>query len=189
MKLFHLDSSIQGGKSASRAISAAEVEQLSSGNTELEIVYRDLVAAPLAHLTLEAFAGAKAKAVLTEFQSADIVVIGAPLYNFTISSQLKAWFDRILVAGETLSYSESGQEGLAGDKRIIVAVARGGVYAEGSPFASFEHAETLLKSLLSFIGISGPEFIVAEELATGEQARQASIDAALGQAQLLRLAA
>jgi FMN-dependent NADH-azoreductase len=101
-------------------------------------------------------------------------VIGAPLYNFTTSSQLKAWFDRILVAGETFSYSESGQERLAGDKRIIVAVARGGVYAEGPPFASFEHAETLLRSLLSFIGISGPEFIVAEELATGEQARQAN---------------
>jgi FMN-dependent NADH-azoreductase len=182
MRLLHLDSSIQGDNSASRAISAAIVEQFRSADPDLDVVYRDLAAAPPAHLTLDAFATAGESEILAEFQRSDIVVIGAPLYNFTVPSQLKAWIDRILVAGQTFRYSERGPEGLAGDKRVIVALARGAVYGDGSPFAAFEHAETLLRSVFAFIGIGAPEFIVAEGLGLGGDARIASIAAALDQA-------
>lgn len=179
MKVLHLDSSIQGESSASRTISAAILEHLRIPAAGLDVIYRDLAASPLAHLTLDVFENQDGKEILAEFQRSDIVVIGAPLYNFTISSQLKAWIDRILVAGQTFNYTEQGVQGLASDKRVIVALARGGFYGEGSPFASFEHAETLLRSILSFIGIDQPEFIIAEGLATGDEQRRASIAAAL----------
>ena len=182
MKLLHLDSSIQGTNSASRAISAAVVERLRSNNPSLDVTYRDLVAAPLSHLTLDVFAGAQATEILNEFLDANIVVIGVALYNFTIPSQLKTWVDRVLVAGQTFRYGEAGPEGLAGDKRVIVGLARGGVYSEGSALASFEHAETLLRSAFAFIGIKTPEFIIAEGLALGEDTRQTAISIALEQA-------
>lgn len=179
MKILHLDASIQGVSSSSRAISAAIVERLRSADDRLEIAYRDLAETPLPHFTLDVFESAQGKEILEEFQASDVVVIGAPLYNFTISSQLKAWIDRILVAGQTFSYSENGPKGLAGDKRVIVALTRGAVYSDGSPFASFEHAEGLLRSVLAFIGIREPEFIIAEGLALGDDAKKASIAAAL----------
>jgi len=182
MRLLHLDSSIQGENSASRAIAAAVVEKLRAADPTLEIVYRDLAAAPLPHLTLGTFASDEGKAIMAEFQAADVLVIGAALYNFTLPSQLKAWIDRILVAGQTFRYGPNGAEGLAGGKRVIVALARGAVYGEGSPFAALEHAETLLRTVLGFIGIAAPEFIIAEGLAMGPEARQASLDAALEQA-------
>ena len=96
------------------------------------IVYRDLAANPLPHLTFDAFADTS---VLEEFLAADTIVIGAPMYNFTLPTQLKAWIDRIVVAGRTFRYSENGPEGLAEGKRVIVGLARGGFYSEGSPAA------------------------------------------------------
>lgn len=188
MKILHLDSSIQGDASASRAISAAVVERLRAADPGLEVVYRDLIASPLPHLTLDSFAALQSKDVLEEFQAADVVVIGAALYNFTIPSQLKAWIDRILIAGQTFQYGENGPVGLAGGKRVIVALARGGVYGEGSALAAWEHAETLLRSTLGFIGITSPEFIIAEGLALGEESRKASTDAALERAKQVVLA-
>ncbi|ALN71856.1 FMN-dependent NADH-azoreductase [Aureimonas sp. AU20] len=191
MKLLHLDSSIQREASASRALSAAVVERLRSDDAGLDVTYRDLAGEPLAHLTLDAFAGAEAQATLTEFLASDIVVIGAGLYNFTIPSQLKAWIDRILVAGQTFRYGETGPEGLVKGKRVIVALARGGLYGEGSPFASYEHAETLLRGTFGFIGVE-PEFIVAEGLNYGADRRKAAIEAAMtkiGQVHLQQRAA
>lgn len=182
MKILHLDSSIQGVGSASRVVSAAVIEQLRSADPTLTVDYRDLATAPLSHLTLDTFTDVEGRGILAEFQAANIVVIGAALYNFTIPSQLKAWIDRILVAGETFRYGENGPEGLAGDKRVIVALARGGIYSEGSPFASFEHAESLLRNVFAFIGVTRSEFIIAEGLNMGEEARQASLTAALDQA-------
>ena len=192
MKLLHLDSSIQGDASASRALSATIVERLRASEPSLEIAYHDLAANPLDHLTLEALAGEQAAGIVDEFLTADIVVIGAALYNFTIPSQLKAWIDRILIAGKTFRYTAGGAQGLAGGKRVIVALARGGVYSGGSPFASFEHAETLLRGALGFVGITDAEFIIAEGLALGEDARRAGLEAALEQARQItptRLAA
>ena len=181
MTILHIDSSITGEQSASRAISRSIVEQLRSGGDA--VVSRDLVSEPLPHLTLDAFADSS---VLDEFLAADTVVIGAPMYNFTLPTQLKAWLDRILVAGKTFRYTENGPVGLAGGKRVIVALARGGFYDAGSPAASLEHLETYLRGVFNFIGI-GPEFVAADGLAIGPEQREQSISDALGET--LRLAA
>jgi FMN-dependent NADH-azoreductase len=175
----HIDSSINGDNSASRAISRSIVDQLATDR----LIYRDLVADPLPHLTLDAFADSS---VLDEFLAADTLVIGAPMYNFTLPSQLKAWIDRILVAGRTFRYTENGPEGLAGGKRVIVALARGGVYDAGSPAASLEHLESYLRGIFNFIGIE-PEFVAADGLNFGPDQREASLSAALGET--VRLAA
>jgi FMN-dependent NADH-azoreductase len=173
----HIDSSINGDSSASRAISRSIVDRLATDR----LVYRDLVAEPLPHLTLDAFADTS---VLDEFLAADTVVIGAPMYNFTLPSQLKAWLDRILVAGKTFRYTENGPEGLAGGKRVIVALARGGMYDAGSPAAALEHLESYLRGIFNFIGID-PEFVAADGLNFGPEHREASLNAALGETMLL----
>jgi len=179
----HIDSSISGDNSASRAISRSIVDRLVASGTAGDVISRDLVADPLSHLTLDAFADTT---VLDEFLAADTVVIGAPMYNFTLPSQLKAWLDRILIAGKTFRYTEQGPEGLAGDKRVIVAMARGGFYDQGSPAAGLEHLESYLRGVFGFIGIT-PEFVAADGLAIGPEQREISVRQALGET--VRLAA
>ncbi len=181
MKLLHLDSSIMGEGSASRAISAAVVERLVESDPTLDITYRDLAAEPIPHMTLETFMALDRGADVQQFLDADIVVIGAGFYNFSIPSQLKAWVDRIAVKGKTFAYGESGPIGLATGKRVIIALARGNVYGAGSPYAAYEHAETLLRSIFSFVGAE-IEVIVAEGLGRGDEARRTAIDTALVQA-------
>ena len=183
MTILHIDSSITGENSASRAVSKSIIDQLKSAQWGEEIVYRDLASEPLSHLTLAAFADST---VLDEFLAADTIVIGAPMYNFTLPSQLKAWIDRILVAGKTFRYTESGPEGLAKGKRVIVALARGGFYDSGSPAASLEHLESYLRGVFNFIGIE-PEFVAADGLNISPEHREASIKQALGET--IRLAA
>ncbi|ABQ68641.1 MULTISPECIES: FMN-dependent NADH-azoreductase [Sphingomonadales] len=177
MKLLHLDSSIQGDASASRHLSAAVVDRLQALHPALDIAYRDLAADPLPHIVPAGFATPEAAALLDQFLAADILVIGAPMYNFGLPSQLKAWFDHILVAGRTFRYTEAGAEGLAGGKRAIVALSRGGFYSEGHPGAAFEHAQSHIGGMLGFIGIQ-PEFVVAEGVAFGPEQRAAAIAAA-----------
>lgn len=177
MTVLHIDASINGENSASRAISRSIVDQLGSAS----VTRRDLVSEPLPHLTLDAFADTS---VLDEFMAADTVVIGAPMYNFTLPSQLKAWLDRILVAGTTFRYTENGPEGLAGGKRVIVALARGGFYEAGSPAAALEHLESYLTGVFNFIGIE-PEFVAADGLNMGPEQRARSIEQALGHTTLL----
>jgi FMN-dependent NADH-azoreductase len=181
--ILHIDSSINGENSASRAISRSLVDQLTIEGGGADVVYRDLAADPLPHLTLEAFAD---RSVLDEFKAADTVVIGAPMYNFTLPTQLKAWIDRIVVAGETFRYTENGPEGLAKRKRVIVALARGGFYNEGSPAASLEYLERYLTGVFNFIGIE-PEFVAADGLAVSPEQREESLRVALGET--VRLAA
>jgi FMN-dependent NADH-azoreductase len=125
MKVLHIDASILGKDSVSRQVSAAIVENLCRANPGIEVTYRDLDAEPLAHFS--AVDLAFADPALDEFLGADVVVIGAPMYNFGIPSQLKAWIDRIVAAGKTFRYDEQGAKGLAGKKRVIVAVSRGGL--------------------------------------------------------------
>lgn len=189
MRLLHIDSSINGDASASRMISAAVVERVVAADPTVEVVRRDLVSAPVDHLSLATRVGDETNEALHEFLASDIIVIGAGLYNFTIPSQLKTWLDRILIAGQTFRYTAEGPQGLAGEKRVIIILARGGVYSEGSPYAPFEHGETLLRALLGFMGISNPEFIVAEGLAVSEEMRQASLDEALQKARGVQLSA
>jgi len=181
--ILHIDSSINGEDSASRAISSSIVKQFKSALWGEEIVYRDLAANPLPHLTLDAFADTS---VLDEFLTADTIVIGAPMYNFSLPTQLKAWIDRILVAGKTFRYTENGPEGLATGKRVIIGLARGGIYSEGSPAAALEHLESYLRGVFNFIGIE-PEFVVADGLNISPETREESVRLALGET--VRLAA
>ena len=203
MKLLHINSSVLGPHSVSRQVSAAIVDRLQKATPDLNVTYRDLTATPLAHLSgshLAAAQGAVPEAValqqdlaagqtvLEEFLAADIVVIGAPMYNFTIPSQLKAWIDRILVAGKTFKYSAQGVEGLAGNKRVIIAISRGGFYGAGTPSAAAEHLETYLHSVFSFIGIANPEIIVAEGVQIGPEQREKALESALTAATRLQAA-
>jgi FMN-dependent NADH-azoreductase len=202
MRLLHIDSSVLGPHSVSRQLSAAIAERLRATIPALEVVYRDLTSTPLSHLSgphLAAAQGAEppaelqhdlalSQAVLAEFLSADIVVLGAPMYNFTLPSQLKAWIDRVLVAGKTFKYGAQGAEGLAGNKRVIVAMSRGGFYAEGTPAAVGEHLESYLRWVFGFIGIANPEFISADGVQMGPDQRDKALATALQAATRLHAA-
>ncbi len=195
MRLLHIDSSVLGEGSASRQISAALVAALSEAIPGLEVVRRDLEAAPIPHLSARLLPTIRpdlghpggdidaetkeAAAVLQEFLDADILVIGAPMYNFSVSTLLKAWIDRILIAGKTFGYSESGPTGLAGGKQVIVASSRGGLYAPGAPSQANDFHETYLRAVFRFIGVETIEIVRAEGLAYGLEQRQAALSAAL----------
>jgi FMN-dependent NADH-azoreductase len=194
MKLLHIDSSILGEASASRQLSAAIVQALTRAMPDIEVVRRDLDADPIPHLDSRLLAAVrpdiaangtadvaaeKGAAVLEEFLGADIVVIGAPMYNFTIASQLKAWFDRIIIGGKTFRYTEAGAKGLTGGKKVIIASARGGLYMPGTPQAANDFQETYLRAILGFIGIEEIEIVRAEGLALGSEQRETSMRAAL----------
>jgi FMN-dependent NADH-azoreductase len=202
MKLLHIDSSVLGPHSVSRQVSAAIVDRLREAKPALEIVYRDLIATPLSHLSGSHLAAAQGGApdpalaqdlaagekVLDEFLAAEVVVLGAPMYNFTIPSQLKAWIDRIVVAGKTFQYGAQGAEGLAGNKRIIIAISRGGFYGPGTPAAAGEHLETYLRWVFGFIGVTNPEFIFADGVKFGPAQREKALAEALQAATDLRAA-
>lgn len=179
MKLLHIDSAITGERSVSRQVTSRVVEHLKREHADLAVVSRDLTLQPLEHLTLADMPAAGGSTpVLDEFLAADVVVVGAPMYNFSVPSQLKAWIDRILVAGKTFSYGENGAVGLAGDKRVIVAISRGGFYGPETPAASAEHLQTYLSAVFAFIGIT-PEFVIAEGLMVGPEHRAAALEAAV----------
>ena len=202
MKLLHIDSSVLGPHSVSRQVSAAIVDRLRQATPGLAITYRDLTTTPLAHLSGSHLAAAQGaapaaevqadlaagQAVLDEFLAADIVVLGAPMYNFTIPSQLKAWIDRILVPGKTFKYAADGAEGLAGSKRVIVAISRGGFYGADSPAAALEHLESYLRGVFGFIGIRNPEFISADGIMVGPEHREKALAGALEAATKLQAA-
>ena len=180
MKLLHIDSSILGQNSASRELSAAIVARWQAATPGLHVTYRDLDAAPLPHLRSGSLAAtdpaetAAAAQALQEFLDADVVVIGAPMYNFGIPSTLKAWIDRLAVAGKTFRYTDQGAQGLAGGKRVIVASARGGLH-QGAP-SDFQ--EPYLRFLFGFFGIDDIEFVRAEGLAISPGQRAAALEAA-----------
>jgi FMN-dependent NADH-azoreductase len=188
MNLLHIDSSILGEGSASRALTGEIVARLKAGQPDLEVIYRDLAAEPLPHYSAYSVAGsdpeqaARDAAVLEEFLAADVLVIGAPLYNFSLPSQLKAWIDRISIKGKTFRYTADGPEGLAGDKRIIVAIARGGVYQPG---AGTEFGESYLKLLFGFLGVREVSFVRAEGLNISPEQREASLRVAGAQIRAL----
>lgn len=127
-------------------------------------------------------------AVLDEFLAADIIVLGAPMYNFGIPSQLKAWIDCLAAPGKTFRYSATGVEGLAGAKKLIIASSRGGVYSASSPMAFMEHQESFLTSFFSFIGVTDITFVRAEGVNMGPEQRQNALDSALAEVALLNAA-
>ena len=182
MKLLHIDSSALGDYSVSRQLTADTVAELKKQTPSLELHYRDLAAQPLAHWTPAVADPTTAEAalgneLLEEFLAADTVVLGAPMYNFGISSQLKAWIDRIAVAGKTFRYGAEGVEGLAKGKRLIIASSRGGQYVEG-PFAAFDHQETYLRAVLGFLGITDISVVRAEGVALSDAKKAESLKVA-----------
>lgn len=201
-KLLHVDSSILGPNSVSRQLTQSIVDELRAADPGLEITRLDLATHPLGHLTMDHLAalqgatpepssarddisaGAQA---LEDFLAADIVVVGAPMYNFGVSSQLKAWIDRLAVAGRTFRYTESGVEGLAGGKQLVVASSRGGVYSPGSAIAALDHQETYLRGMFAFFGVTDIRFVRAEGVALGDAMRRQAMEAA--QADIKALAA
>ncbi len=201
MKLLHIDSSVLGANSVSRGLTAAIVAKESELHPGLDITYLDLAASTPMHLS-PAHVGAMFghpptdPAVLADIAvpyadqviAADIIVIGAPMYNFTIPSQLKSWIDRILITGKTFKYGADGiPVGLVpAGKKVFIASSRGGAYSEGSPVAFLDHQETLLKAALGFIGLTDITIIRAEGVAVpdlkpaaiaGAQAQIAAITA------------
>lgn len=185
MKILHIDSSVNGQQSASRQVTAAIVRRLTQADPSASITYRDLVAAPVPHHS-EGRAGDSVP--LQEFLAADVVVIGAPMYNFSVPSQLKAWIDTLAVAGETFSYGAGGPQGLCGGKRIIVASTRGGIYSAPSPAAAMDHQESFLRSFFAgFLG-AAVEFVRAEGIGLGDEHRQRAMQQALNDAAALQAA-
>ena len=182
MKLLHIDSSALGQYSVSRELSAAIVAGWKRHHPEPEVVYRDLAAEPLPHWSPVADAADPAavagQAVLDEFFAADVVVIGAPMYNFNIPSSLKAWIDRVLVAGKTFRYTEKGPEGLAGGRKVIIASSRGGFYGPESPLAHQDFQETYLRHVFGYMGITDLEFVRAEGIGLGPDHRAKALESA-----------
>jgi FMN-dependent NADH-azoreductase len=197
MNILHLDSSILGPNSVSRGLSAAITEKQAALHPGATITYRDLAAAPVPHLSpahIAVFFGqtpedpaliadlGTGQAMIDELFAADIIVIGAPMYNFTIPTQLKAWLDRIIIAGKTFKYNEQGVPVglLPPGKKVFIASARGVAYSEGAPAAFLDHQETLLKGALGFLGLTDITFIRAEGVAMPGQ-REPAIAAAQGE--------
>ena len=194
-KVLIIDSAATGEASVSRRLTSEFAERLRAANPGVRITRRDVGAAPVPHLT-EATVGAirgaaaetdEARAALAladtlvaELKAADLLVIGAPMYNFGIPSTLKAWFDHVLRAGITFRYTAEGPEGLVTGKRAVVIESRAGLYSEG-PAAAFDNQEPHLRTLLGFIGITDVTFVRAEKLAFGPEAAQAAIDEAARQ--------
>jgi FMN-dependent NADH-azoreductase len=182
VNLLHIDSSILGANSASRLLSREIVSRLTAENPGAEVKYLDLAADALPHLSGGSLAqadqdeAARNARAMSDFLDADVIVIGAPMYNFSIPSQLKAWIDRVVVKGKTFRYTQAGPEGLAKGKRVLVGLARGSVYAAGSPA---EFAESYLKHVFGFIGVPDVEFIRAEGLGLSPEHREKGINAAL----------
>jgi FMN-dependent NADH-azoreductase len=184
-----LDSSAGGEASVSRKITDAAARTIRGRNPGARIVRRDIGADPIPHLTAEtvpairaglvesetaAAALALSDALVAELMEADLVVIGAPMYNFGMPSTLKAWFDHVLRAGITFRYSEAGPEGLLKGRKAIVVETRGGLYSEG-PAAALDSQEPHLRTLLGFMGITDVTFVRAEKLAFGPEAAAAAV--------------
>ncbi|MFK0088100.1 FMN-dependent NADH-azoreductase [Pseudomonas sp. NPDC090755] len=191
MKLLHIDSSILGDNSASRQLSRSVVDAWKAADPSVEVVYRDLAADAISHFSAATLMAAGtpqdmrdaaqqhevqlSSETLQEFLDADAVVIAAPMYNFTIPTQLKAWIDRVAVAGKTFRYTEAGPEGLCGDKKVVLVSTAGGLHA-GQP-TGVGHEE-FLKVFLGFIGITDLEIVRAHGLAYGDEHRANAMSAA-----------
>lgn len=184
MKLLHIDSSILGDNSASRQLSREVVKTWQAAEPGVVVTYRDLAADAISHFSASTLVAAGTAAelrnaaqqheadlsaqALAEFLAADAVVIAAPMYNFTIPTQLKAWIDRIAVAGQTFRYTEAGPEGLCGGKKVVIVSTAGGLHAGQATGVAHED---YLKVLFGFIGITDIEFVRAHGLAYGDEVR------------------
>ena len=190
MKILHMDSSILMGNSVSRALSGAVVDRIRSQHPDAEVDRLDLVADEIPHLQASGLAGLSAGAkedggdgsagdYIDQLLSADVVVMGVAMYNWSIPSQLKAWMDRIVVAGRTFRYSEHGAVGLAGGRRLVIAISRGGNYTENSPIRFLEHAETYLVGVFNVLGITEIDIVAADGVGVSPEAREQAVKSAM----------
>ena len=196
MRLLHIDSSILGQNSTSRALTRSMADQWCANHPGTVVDYLDLAVDGPSHLSIESLGfrqpaapgaalsevqqreNAISEALVSQFLAADVVVIGAPLYNFTIPSQLKSWIDRIAQAGRTFTYTDKGPKGLAGGKTVIVASTRGGVYSTSEGGRAMEHQESYLLTVFGFLGITDVRFVRAEGLAMGAETKAQAVAAA-----------
>ncbi|HQY76174.1 MAG TPA: NAD(P)H-dependent oxidoreductase [Rhodoferax sp.] len=197
MKLLHIDSSVLGNNSVSRQLTAEIVAKWRASHPGTAVDYLDLAIDAPSHLSADSLGfrmapgaakltdiqrqeNAVSEALVQQFLAADVIVIGAPLYNFSIPSQLKAWIDRVAQVGRTFKYTEKGPQGLAGGKTVIVASTRGGVYSTSEGGRAMEHQESYLQTVFGFFGITDVRFVRAEGLAMGAEPKaQAIADAEL----------
>ena len=182
MNLLHVDSSALGAHSVSRELSRAVVQSLVRAHPGAKLTYRDLASNPLPHWAPAPDAANPAERggseALEEFLAADVVVVGAPMYNFSIPSTLKAWIDRLAIAGKTFRYGATGPEGLAGGKRVIIASSRGGLYSEG-PAQAMDFQEDYLRKVFGFFGITDIDVVRAEGVNLGPEQKAKAIAGAL----------
>lgn len=193
MPLLHVDSAITGAQSVSRQLTASTVAAWVAAHPGTTVQYLDLAEAAPSHLSAQSMSfrtgqaaateaeraeNALSEALVSQFLAADVIVIGAPLYNFSVPSQLKAWIDRLAQAGRTFQYTDKGPVGLAGGKTVIVASTRGGVYSTSEGGQAMEHQESYLKVVFGFFGITDVRFVRAEGVAMGPDAKAAALASA-----------
>ena len=186
MQLLHIDSAITGEQSVSRQLSARTVAAWVATHPGTRVQHLDLAADVVPHLSADALGfrtgqaaatdvqrqeNALSEALVSQFLAADVIVIGAPLYNFSVPSQLKAWIDRVAQIGRTFKYTETGPVGLAGGKTVIVAITRGGVYSTSEAGRAMEHQESYLQTVFGFLGITDVRFVRAEGVGMGPDAK------------------
>jgi FMN-dependent NADH-azoreductase len=205
MKLLHIDSSVLADNSVSRKLTQQIVGQWTANHPDTSVDYLDLALAAPSHLSADSLgfrlgAGADlsdvqkhenaiSEALVTQFLSADVIVVGAPLYNFSIPSQLKAWIDRVAQAGRTFKYTEKGPQGLAGGKVVIVASTRGGLYSTSEGGRAMEHQESYLQTVFGFFGITDVRIVRAEGLAMGDAGKEKALASATSDIQVATVAA
>jgi FMN-dependent NADH-azoreductase len=184
-------SSANGAQSLSSRLAEEHAARLAAAHPGASIVRRDVGSDPIPHLTSATVAAIKSEpesaaeraaralsdTLVAELFAADLVVIASPMYNFGISSTLKAWFDHVLRAGTTFRYTAEGPEGLLKDKKAVLIESRGGLYSEG-PAAAMDGQEPHIRTMLGFIGITDVTVVRAEKLAFGPEAAEASLAAA-----------
>jgi FMN-dependent NADH-azoreductase len=195
MKLLHIDSSPLGGNSVSRELTQRIVAQWRAAHPHTKVEHLDLAQDAPGHLNADSLGfrlGVNAEGLsdvqrkenelseklVSQFLAADVVVIGAPMYNFSVPSQLKAWIDRVAQAGRTFKYTEKGPQGLAGGKTVIVASTRGGMYSTNPAMAALDHQESYLRTVLGFFGVTDVRFVRAEGVAMGDAAKKTALDLA-----------
>ncbi|AGU49685.1 putative FMN-dependent NADH-azoreductase [Variovorax paradoxus B4] len=191
MKLLHIDSSILSANSTSRLLTAEIVAAWKAAHPDTTVEYLDLAANAPSHFGADALGiktgvqaqpteaqqreNALSEALVSQFLAADVVVVGAPLYNFSVPTQLKAWIDRLAQIGRTFKYTDKGPVGLAGGKTVIVASSRGGIYSTTEGGQAAEHQESYLKVVFGFFGITDVRFVRAEGLAMGDAPKAAAL--------------
>ena len=197
-RILHIDSSLFSGNGASATLAREFIEALRRREPDLEITHRDLGRDPVPHLDAARLTAlgtpdadrtpeqrtivAQADALIAELQAADLLVLGAPMYNFAIPTQLKAWFDHVARAGTTFRYTENGPEGLLTGKRAVVFTSRGGIHRDRET----DTVVPYLRTMLGFVGIDDVDVVYAEGLNLGDAQRDAGLaDAA---AELARVA-